>query len=354
MSHHLSDAGRFFRGLTQLSRQIINETTKSGDSRRRPPAILEPLSGLVSAGFNRLGGISISNVASKTAWKSSILVRQTGIAVSNAVRTPRPSVTSTTRPVEDRIPIPSHAETNLSTVTKTTTLVKDKIPIPVYPEMDLSTVTTTTSLAEDKILIPTYPEMDASTVKTATTSLAKDKIPVPIHPKIDSTIAKDPSSIEQKSEPFVSTKKIDSVTSPPIEKPVNLSTSTTKLDSLRVEPTFFTPSIVDESPTPLTLDENQDLISSPVATNAEAQARAVPTTRIGRLASFGSLAAGLGVGVLGSMVRRSVGLEQAPSGQTSLAPYLSKANAERIVDTLCKVRGAALKLGQMISIQGRN
>lgn len=32
---------------------------------------------------------------------------------------------------------------------------------------------------------------------------------------------------------------------------------------------------------------------------------------------------------------------------------LSEANAERIVDTLCKVRGAALKIGQMLSIQGR-
>lgn len=34
-------------------------------------------------------------------------------------------------------------------------------------------------------------------------------------------------------------------------------------------------------------------------------------------------------------------------------PLLSEANAERIVDTLCKVRGAALKIGQMLSIQGR-
>lgn len=33
-------------------------------------------------------------------------------------------------------------------------------------------------------------------------------------------------------------------------------------------------------------------------------------------------------------------------------PFLSEANAERIVDTLCKVRGAALKIGQMLSIQG--
>lgn len=34
------------------------------------------------------------------------------------------------------------------------------------------------------------------------------------------------------------------------------------------------------------------------------------------------------------------------------SPFLSEANAERIVSTLCKVRGAALKIGQMLSIQG--
>lgn len=33
-------------------------------------------------------------------------------------------------------------------------------------------------------------------------------------------------------------------------------------------------------------------------------------------------------------------------------PFLTPANAERIVETLCRVRGAALKLGQMLSIQG--
>ena len=36
-------------------------------------------------------------------------------------------------------------------------------------------------------------------------------------------------------------------------------------------------------------------------------------------------------------------------GDTS---FLSEANAERIVNTLCKVRGAALKFGQMLSLQG--
>lgn len=34
------------------------------------------------------------------------------------------------------------------------------------------------------------------------------------------------------------------------------------------------------------------------------------------------------------------------------SPFLTEENAERIVNTLCRVRGAALKLGQMLSIQG--
>lgn len=34
-------------------------------------------------------------------------------------------------------------------------------------------------------------------------------------------------------------------------------------------------------------------------------------------------------------------------------PFQTEANAERIVNTLCRVRGAALKLGQMLSIQGK-
>jgi len=307
MSHHLSDAGRFIRGLTQLSRKIVNEATRSGDSRRRPLSALEPLAGLISTGLTRLEKISISNVASRTAWKSSVLVRQTGIAAANAIRSSPVAVPSRTQ----------SAELDASSATTTTTLVKDPIPI------------------------PTYPELDTSIVKP-TTTLAKDKIPIPTHPKLDSTIVVKLPVIEQKSKPLIS-----------IEKPVNSSTSTTKIDSLKVEPTFFTPSTIDELSKPLTIEENQNLISSPPSpTNSEAQARAVPTTRIGRLASFGSLAAGLGVGALGTLVRRSVGLEEASSSQTSLSPYLSKANAERIVDTLCKVRGAALKLGQMISIQG--
>lgn len=44
--------------------------------------------------------------------------------------------------------------------------------------------------------------------------------------------------------------------------------------------------------------------------------------------------------------------DESKKGVLDSSPFLSEANAERIVRTLCKVRGAALKLGQMLSIQG--
>ena len=34
--------------------------------------------------------------------------------------------------------------------------------------------------------------------------------------------------------------------------------------------------------------------------------------------------------------------------------FLSSGNAERLADALCRMRGAALKLGQMLSIQDEN
>uniref|UniRef100_A0A8C7N7X5 Atypical kinase COQ8A, mitochondrial n=1 Tax=Oncorhynchus kisutch TaxID=8019 RepID=A0A8C7N7X5_ONCKI len=76
----------------------------------------------------------------------------------------------------------------------------------------------------------------------------------------------------------------------------------------------------------------------------------VPVTRLGRLANFGGLAVGLGFGALAEVAKKSM----RPTDKKAVldsSPFLSEANAERIVRTLCKVRGAALKLGQMLSIQ---
>ncbi|RWS28734.1 aarF domain-containing protein kinase 4-like protein [Leptotrombidium deliense] len=76
----------------------------------------------------------------------------------------------------------------------------------------------------------------------------------------------------------------------------------------------------------------------------------VPSSRIGRLASYGSLAAGIGVGAVAEIARRTLGFSDDKS-TTLKSTVLTEANLNRIVDTLCKVRGAALKLGQMLSIQ---
>uniref|UniRef100_A0A8D0LCJ9 Uncharacterized protein n=1 Tax=Sphenodon punctatus TaxID=8508 RepID=A0A8D0LCJ9_SPHPU len=87
----------------------------------------------------------------------------------------------------------------------------------------------------------------------------------------------------------------------------------------------------------------------------QARERKVPATRLSRLANFGGLAVGLGIGALAEAARNSLNGEQKPNDGGSLLhsnPFLSEANAERIVETLCKVRGAALKIGQMLSIQG--
>ncbi|XP_039624058.1 atypical kinase COQ8B, mitochondrial [Polypterus senegalus] len=81
--------------------------------------------------------------------------------------------------------------------------------------------------------------------------------------------------------------------------------------------------------------------------------RKVPSSRISRLANFGGLAVSLGLGSVAEMVKKSLNGEQKLGERSALldSPILSEANAEKIVDTLCKVRGAALKLGQMLSIQ---
>ncbi|XP_049984999.1 atypical kinase COQ8B, mitochondrial isoform X1 [Alexandromys fortis] len=82
--------------------------------------------------------------------------------------------------------------------------------------------------------------------------------------------------------------------------------------------------------------------------------RKVPASRISRLASFGGLAMGLGLGALAEVTKKSLpGGNSQPDGGSGLgsSPFLSEANAERIVQTLCTVRGAALKIGQMFSIQ---
>ncbi|XP_051174272.1 atypical kinase COQ8B, mitochondrial isoform X2 [Leptopilina boulardi] len=85
--------------------------------------------------------------------------------------------------------------------------------------------------------------------------------------------------------------------------------------------------------------------------SATSKERKVPSTRLQRMVSFGTLGVGLGVGTLAEYTRRTLKIKDQSIGDTLDTMFLTKANAERIVSTLCKVRGAALKIGQILSIQ---
>ncbi|KAK6353608.1 hypothetical protein TWF696_005571 [Orbilia brochopaga] len=72
----------------------------------------------------------------------------------------------------------------------------------------------------------------------------------------------------------------------------------------------------------------------------------VPSSQLGRLFHYGGLAAGMTLGALNEGIKRATGSDT-PSGGLVLNPQ----NIERLVKTLSKMRGAALKLGQMLSFQ---
>ncbi|KUJ20221.1 ABC1-domain-containing protein [Mollisia scopiformis] len=71
----------------------------------------------------------------------------------------------------------------------------------------------------------------------------------------------------------------------------------------------------------------------------------VPSTRLSRIWNYGGLAAGMFGGAITESLRRVSG----SGGQGSY--MLSAGNMERLVTKLSRMRGAALKLGQMISFQ---
>jgi len=77
-----------------------------------------------------------------------------------------------------------------------------------------------------------------------------------------------------------------------------------------------------------------------------APARAVPSGRLARLGGFGRLAGGVAGGMLAEGARRLAAGERPRLGDLVLTP----ANVTRVADRLSHLRGAAMKLGQMVSM----
>lgn len=80
--------------------------------------------------------------------------------------------------------------------------------------------------------------------------------------------------------------------------------------------------------------------------------RRVPTTPFSRALGFAGLGAGLAWGTVQESAKRLVyGTPPSQDKKSALSPFLSEKNAERLALALCRMRGAALKIGQMLSIQ---
>ncbi|KAH8431307.1 protein kinase COQ8 [Aspergillus melleus] len=73
----------------------------------------------------------------------------------------------------------------------------------------------------------------------------------------------------------------------------------------------------------------------------------IPSSRLGRLWQYGGLATSMAFGAVGEGLRRVTGSKEDSTGSL----ILSAGNMERLVAKLSKMRGAALKLGQMMSFQ---
>lgn len=80
--------------------------------------------------------------------------------------------------------------------------------------------------------------------------------------------------------------------------------------------------------------------------------RKVPSTPFSRLLGFAGLGAGLAWGTVQESTKRIMyGTPSSQDKQSAISPFLSDQNAERLAYALCRMRGAALKIGQMLSIQ---
>lgn len=80
----------------------------------------------------------------------------------------------------------------------------------------------------------------------------------------------------------------------------------------------------------------------------EMKSAAVPSSRLGRLFHYGSLATSVGIGALGEGIRR---LRKQEKGGSNLSMIMTPGNLELITAKFSQMRGAVLKVGQLLSFQ---
>ncbi|KAE8225327.1 hypothetical protein CF319_g1908 [Tilletia indica] len=112
------------------------------------------------------------------------------------------------------------------------------------------------------------------------------------------------------------------------------------------EPTPPPPTTAPPPPPPTSTATDEDYDPETTPRQTPLRAAKVPSSRLGRLMHYGSLGAGLAWGAAGQYI--------SPSPGGSKNAFMGEANLRRLVDKLSTMRGAALKMGQFMSIQDSN
>ncbi|KAL1637282.1 hypothetical protein SLS58_009373 [Diplodia intermedia] len=97
---------------------------------------------------------------------------------------------------------------------------------------------------------------------------------------------------------------------------------------------------------PSTAEIPQEISADPERAAYQLRESRVPSSRFGRIWQYAGLGTSMAFGAVGESLRRVTG-----GAATGASLMLSAGNMERLVAKLSRMRGAALKLGQMISFQ---
>ena len=207
--------------------------------------------------------------------------------------------------------------------------------------IDTTTATSTSTSPTKTAVSPTKPSSNPPTIKPMTitngadlrsmaTTIETEPLPshTSIHPTITTTIPLDTSVSNQFDTDGNKT------TTPP----------TTTISTHNSTPS--TPSALPTPPTPFKTPPSSTTSTRSTAPSNVLNPEAVPATQISRVLGFGTLATRLAFGTVGEIVRRQ--FDQIAEDNTKRA-ILSDGNMDVLASTLCRMRGAALKLGQMLS-----
>ncbi|KAM9969871.1 hypothetical protein ACTFIR_001708 [Dictyostelium discoideum] len=110
----------------------------------------------------------------------------------------------------------------------------------------------------------------------------------------------------------------------------------------------------DDNDDNLIFDEKKDFLNenkNPELNYIKSKGHKIPSSQTSRFWEFTKLAVGVGAGFLGEKTKRTIDSSSSSSSSSSYSAIFTDTNAERMAESFSRMRGAALKIGQVLSIQ---